>query len=338
MKQAPLRVGLDLAGSLEPLGDTMLDLALALEARNIQLVKFATAKVDARMNDVQRTFPAALRPLWRRGRGLAVDRLLPPVDVVHVAGRLVPPTSRTPLLVSVDDLRPLRDDSEGRWRIQQLRRAVDRGARIIATSYAARREVQSVLEIENADIAVAPPAISVESSKTTGSVLLVSVTGTTNQFLQLEPALTALAAEHQLGITVLASREAGSLIKVACPNVTVRSRGRARQLLPEAFSVVHLSDGARFPSLAVAAFAANVPVVATTTDVNRELLEGAADLVESDNLDAIVHSVRRNVGDASHRQLLQSAGALRAQDFQPSVAAERYERLYRDAVAESRTR
>lgn len=334
MNPAPLRVGLDLAGSLEPLGDTMLSLARALSARDIELVEFATTRLGESTAEAQRTFPRPLRPLWRRGRGLAVDRLLPPLDVVHVAGQLVPPTVRTPLLVSVDDLRPLRDDSDGRWRVEQLRRAVDRGARLVATSYAARREVQAVLEIENSDIAVAPPAISVEPTNSSGSMLLVSVTGTVHQFLQLEPHLVTLAAEHHLSVVVLASREAGALIKVACPNVTVRSRARARQLLGEAFSVVHLSDGARFPSLAVASFAANVPVVATTTDVNRELLEGAADLVEAEDLEGIVLSIKRNVGDVAHRQLLASAGTMRAQDFRPAVAAERYERLYRDAVAD----
>lgn len=111
MSQPTLRVGLDLAGSLEPLGDTMMNLVDALEERTIDLVTFATRKMDEPVDGVVRTFPSVLRPLWRRGRGPAIDRFLPPLDVLHVAGTLVPPTKRTPLLVSVDDLRPLRDEA-----------------------------------------------------------------------------------------------------------------------------------------------------------------------------------------------------------------------------------
>ena len=338
LSQPTLRVGLDLAGSLEPLGDTMMNLVGALEERTLELVTFATRKMDEPVDGVVRTFPSVLRPLWRRGRGPAIDRFLPPLDVLHVAGTLVPPTKRTPLLVSVDDLRPLRDESAGRWRIEQLRRSVDRGAQIVATSYAARREVQSVLEIENQDIAVAHPAVAIKTRPKVGNSLLVSVTGTAELFLALAPELTQLAQAQGSQVVVLASREAGTRFKAECPDVIVRSRTRARRLLWEARSVLHLSDGARFPSLPVAAFAASIPVVATSTDVNRELLEGAADLVELYDHDAIIASVLRNFADESHRQLLAAAGNVRAVDFSPPVVAERYERLYRDAVSESRTK
>ncbi len=314
----------------------MLSLVGALEARQLDLVTFATTPTDEERGESVRTFPRFLRPLWRRGRGPSIDRWLPELDVVHLAGQLVPPVVRTPLLVSVDDLRPFRDDSAGRWRIEQLRRAVDRGARIVATSYAARREVQHVLEIENHDIAVAYPAIAIRERQKVGNDLLVSVTGTTDLFLELEPSLTKLAREQSSRVVVLASREAGARIKAACPDVTVQPRSRARRQLWEAHSVLHLSDGARFPSLAIAAFVAQTPVVATTTDVNRELLEGAADLVETYDHDAILSSVRRNLGDIAHRQLLVAASRIRATDFSPPVVAEQYERLYRDAVSESR--
>jgi glycosyltransferase involved in cell wall biosynthesis len=147
-----------------------------------------------------------------------------------------------------------------------------------------------------------------------------------------------LAQTQGSHVVVLASREAGARFKAECPDVTVRSRNRARRLLWEAHSVLQLSDGARFPSLSVAAFAASIPVVATSTDVNRELLEGSADLVELNDLDAIIASVLRNFADESHRQLLMAAGKVRAVDFSPAVVAERYERLYRDAVSESRAK
>jgi len=46
---------------------------------------------------------------------------------------------------------------------------------------------------------------------------------------------------------------------------------------------MHLSDGARFPSFAIAALSAGVPTLARATEINRELLEGAAALFANDH-------------------------------------------------------
>ena len=97
----------------------MTDLADALDA---------THDMRARAFPYERgsASPRTRRALWLRpsGRrcgdadwGLSIDRMLGPLDVVHVAGRATPPTRSTPLLISVDDLRPLRGESREHQRV-----------------------------------------------------------------------------------------------------------------------------------------------------------------------------------------------------------------------------
>ena len=331
MSRLVVRVAIDLDGSLEPMGDTMNELSMALMERGVDLVPFASARGEHRIVP-QRTFRAPLTQLWRRGYGPAIDRLLPPVDVIHVAGRQVPPTIRTPLVVSVDDLRPLIDAEESA-RGAQLQLAVARGAILVATSYAARRRVVRALDLEASDIAVAFPAVPTLSPPREARHVVVSVTGVVDQFLAMAPAIVRCARDLNLSVVALASREAGNKIRAHTPDVVVAPRDRARQLLAEAHTVIHLSDGARFPSLPIAAVGIGLPVVATSTDVNRELLEGCADLIAENEASEALAVIVRAMTDEAHRGLLGSAGRPRANDFTPDVAAQRYEGLYRDAVA-----
>lgn len=331
MSDLTLRAAVDLAGSLEPMGDTMNELAVALTERGHQLIPFASSPGRHRIRP-HRTFSFPLPQLWHRGIGPAIDRLLPSVDVIHVAGRCVPPTVRTPLVVSVDDLRPLLDD-EGNARIAQLQRAVRRGGIIVATSYAARRRVVRALGVDAVDVAVAFPAVPTLPDASSARRVVVSVTGAVDHFLQMAPSIVRCARALDIGVVALASREAGAKIRALAPDVAVAPRSRGRELLSDAHTVIHLSDGARFPSLPIAAVGSGLPVIATSTDVNRELLEGCADLIPDDDLASSVAIIERAMTDVTHRRLLSSAGRPRARDFTPAVAAQRYEGIYRDAVA-----
>lgn len=326
-----LRVAVDLAGSLEPMGDTMNDLAVSLVERGVEVVPFASARGHHRITP-QRTFRSPVTQLWRWGRGPAVDRFLPRVEVIHVAGRQIPPTRETPLVVSVDDLRPLIDGDDNA-RIDQLQLAVARGAMLVATSYAARRRVVRALNVEAHDVAVAFPAVPRLALPQSSRHIVVSVTGAVDHFLAMAPELVRQAHDCQLTVVALASQEAGSKIRERARDVMIAPRQRARELLGAAHTVVHLSDGARFPSLPIAAIGCGLPVVATSTDVNRELLEGCVDLIPDDDIGEALRAIARTIFDDTHRTLLTSAGRTRARDFTPDVAAKRYEGLYRDAVA-----
>ncbi len=328
MNSGTLRVGCDLSGSLEPMGDSMVDLVSELRRRQeVEVVAFRTASgagdVDARL-----ALRALWAPLWRRSRGRRIDRLLPPVDVIHLAGLLTPPSRDIPLLVSLDDLRPLRNATADRQRIAQLRRAVQSGVHLVASSHSARQEIQDRLGLRRESVEVVFPAVPAPAIVDGGSNLLVNVTGRVEQFLPLWPILEKIASGGGGRLVVLASAAGEARLRAAGVRAILRPRRDAARELADARLVLHISDGARFPSLAVAALGAGVPTVATSTRVNRELLGGASLLVYGDDDTDMIEGARALWTDEPRRALLRAAGLTRSGDFAPSLAAARYETLY----------
>ncbi len=325
-----LCVAIDLAGSNEPLGNWMAQLADALEHAGTRVVRFATAPLSDQPTSSVRRVGRLWTPLWRQSRGPAIDRGLGPVDVVHVAGRATPPVKGCPLVVSVDDLRPLRDDSRERLRVAQLRRAVARGARLVATSRAAAEELRRALDVARPHVDVVSPAVNWSELVTQGTNLVVSVTGRIDEIVAAAPALARSAERRGARLVVMASDKASQRIKQSGAQVTVANRRNAAAVLRDARVVVHLSDGARFPSFPIAAMAAGVPVVATSTPVNRELMDGAALIVDDADLARLADAMDDAWSNDARRAVLMAAGRSRALDFAPAVCAARFIELYED--------
>jgi glycosyltransferase involved in cell wall biosynthesis len=326
-----LRVGLDLDGSLESLDNTMTDLADALSATGeCQLVRFRT--VSAPRSDQERTlsFHQLWMPFWRRSLGPSIDTKLPPVDVIHVAGLVTPPTKHVPLIISVDDLRPLRGESSEHQRIKQLQRAVGRGAVLVASSRAASHEVQDVLGLQRSEIVVVPPAVPIVAATEHGRDLVVNITGLDDRFLALAPALVQFVQREQARLVAVTSTAVGQRIRATGLPVTLLGRKEARTALARARVVLHLSDGARFPSFAIAALSAGVPTIALATDINRELLGGAAALAFDD--DEVMTMLPIVWSSEARRSIMVSAGRSRSIDFEPASAADAYVTLYRNVV------
>jgi glycosyltransferase involved in cell wall biosynthesis len=128
----------------------------------------------------------------------------------------------------------------------------------------------------------------------------------------------------------LTSAEVGQRIHDSGSPVTVLPRRDARTALANARVVMHISDGARFPSFAIAALAAGVPTIARATEINRELLDGAAALVGSD--DETLTTLDQVWSSESRRAIMVAAGRSRSIDFAPDTAARAYVALYRDVV------
>lgn len=326
-----LRVALDLDGSLESLGDSMTDLADALEATGrVALVRWRSGTARRAGSEAPLRGRRLWAPLWRRGLGPTVERLLPEVDVVHVAGRLTPPTRTVPLVVSVDDLRPLRGEGREHPRVRALERAVARGAWVAASTRSARLEVLSVLPIDPARVVVAPPAVPRVAATTAGRALVINVTGLLQPVVDLAAPLADLVNALGGRVVVLASEQARTRLRALGDAVELRPRDYARVALSEARVVWHVSDGARFPSFAVAALAAGVPTVARATAINRELLSGAAALTASDaEVRPLVEELWTN---EARRDLAAAAGRQRAGDFAPETAARAYAALYEEVV------
>ena len=330
MNQALVRVGLDLDGSLESLGNSMTDLADALEAAGgCTLVRFRT-RSRAGAGDAALASRMWWSPWWRRGLGRSIDRLLPSVDVVHVAGVSTPPTRDVPEIVSVDDLRALREESRTSQRAAQLRRVIARGAVVVASSQVARDEVLANLGVARDRVVVVPPAVPNVDLTMDGDALVVNVTGAVEHFIRLAPSLIDAGARLEARVIALTSTAAAQRIRSGGIDVDLMARRDARRALGQARVVVHVSDGARFPSFAIAALAAGVPTVARSTPINRELLNGASELAESDG--DIIEQVKDLWSNEPRRALARAAGWARAADFAPSSAATAYLNLYGDVV------
>jgi glycosyltransferase involved in cell wall biosynthesis len=309
----------------------MTDLANALDATGeCELVRFHTHAPATSSNEVRLALHSLWTPLWRRSLGPSLDRLLTPVDVVHVAGRATPPTKAIPLIISVDDLRPLRGESREHQRINQLRRAVSHGATLVASTRSASHEVQDVLGIERSRVVVVPPAVPLVQPTLNGTALVVNLTGVVKPFLNLAPELVAFAKSRGTHVVAVSSTKVAQRIRSRDSAVRLMTRSEARGALGDARVVLHISDGARFPSFAIAALAAGVPTIARATTINRELLSGAATLTEDDR--EVMPLLEELWESPTRRAITIAAGRARAEDFAPATAARAYAALYREVV------
>lgn len=309
----------------------MTDLADAIgELGTCDLIRFRSQSRAQSSHEKDLRGRSLWLPLWRRSLGPSLDDLLGGVDIVHVAGLATPPVKRVPLVISVDDLRPLREEHRTHQRIAQLRRAVSHGALIVASSRSASHEVQSVLDVARSRVVVVSPAVPRVERTASGDDLVVNVTGLAGLFMSVAPTLVDFAARHSTRVVALASGDLAATIRTSGLAVTVRPRRDAREALAHARVVMHLSDGARFPSFAIAALSAGVPTIARSTDINRELLGGAAYLMES--YDEVPETLESLWGDEPRRAIMVSAGLSRAVDFSPATVARAYVALYGDVV------
>jgi glycosyltransferase involved in cell wall biosynthesis len=309
----------------------MTDLADALDVTGeCELVRFRTQSSTQSPNETHIALRGLWSPLWRRGYGHSLDGLTAPLDVIHVAGLATPPIKETPLIISVDDLRPLREETRTHLRVHQLRRAVANGALLVASSASASHEVQDVLAIKRSRVVVVPPAVPKVDLTRAGEDLVVNVTGRADLFLRIAPQLVHFVSQQSVRVVALVSSEVGSRIRATGLNVDVRPRRDARGELARARVVIHISDGARFPSFAIAALAAGVPTIARATTINRELLDGAAALTGSD--EEVMATLDDVWSNPSRRAIMIGAGRARAVDFAPATAARAYVSLYRDVV------
>lgn len=331
-----LRVGLDLDGSLESMSNSMADLAAALSERgDLELRRFRT-QTPARAPDEARVALRALwAPWWRHGRGRTIDTMLAPVDVIHVAGRATPPTRSAPLVISLDDLRPLRAGRDHqRQRANQLRRAVRHGAVLVVSSRTARHEVLSVVSLDRSEIVVVRPPVGRVAPTSGGDALVVSVSGNTSRFEALASDLEAFVHRHQSRWFIVASAAVLARARARGLSATLVARRDAATTLGAARVVVHISDGARFPAYAIAALGAGVPTLARANDVNREVLSGAAALIHQDH--EAMDALEDIWSNDAHRAILVAAGIARAADFSPWTVASAYAQLYADVVQRSR--
>lgn len=187
-----------------------------------------------------------------------------------------------------------------------------------------------MLGVDRRQVVVVPPAVPLVRRTLDGTALVVNLTGVLEPFLKMAPELVSFAQRHGAHVEAVASAKAAQRIRSRGFEVRLRARSEAREALAGARVVLHISDGARFPSFAIAALAAGVPTIARATAINRELLNGAAALTQSDG--EVVPLLELVWDSASRRSIMVAAGISRAQDFAPATAARAYIALYREVV------
>ncbi len=136
----------------------------------------------------------------------------------------------------MDDLRPLRGESREYQRITQLRRAVARGALLVASTRSASHEVLDVLGVERSRVIVVPPAVPLVRPTLNGNALVVNLTGVSRPFIELAPALIEFAKRHDTRVIAVTSTKVAQRI---------RSRNLAVQLRPRSDARAALGEGAR---------------------------------------------------------------------------------------------
>ena len=131
---------------------------------------------------------------------------------------------------------------------------------------------------------------------------------------------------HELGTRIAAAGLAGS---VTLEGFEPDLAGR----LDEASLFVLPSRREGMPMVLLEAMAAGLPVVAFDCPTGpAEVLEGGRSgvLVPNGDRTALTEAILRVVGDHRERERLADAGALRIRDFEPHLAATRWERLFEE--------
>lgn len=161
-----MRVGYDAAPLLDAptgVGRYAGELAAALNARGVEIVRFAVSWGAPRVEGVRRwRVPARVaRAAWRRFDRPPIERLTGPVDLVHATNFVLPALSGTPGVVTVHDLSFFRDDTwPGGHRLRDLVPwSVARAAAVLVPTQAIADEVTSRLGVPDGKVHVTPEGV-----------------------------------------------------------------------------------------------------------------------------------------------------------------------------------
>ncbi len=300
-----------------------------------------------------RAYPARLvRQAWLRTEQPRIERWTGPVDVVHATNYVAPPT-RAAEVVSVYDLGFLRypelvtDDALDFPEL--LGRAIRRGAWIHTTSDFVRDEIVSTFAVMPERVVRVYPGVpetrggdAARGRELAGAARYVLAIGTIEprkNYPTLVRAFDDVAArDPELVLVVAGGRAWGAdefdvAVAAAAHSDQVRTPGYVpaddrRDLLAGAAVLAYPShyEGFGFPPLE--AMAAGVPVVASNAGAIPEVVGDAAELVESDDADALAAALHAALTDDAVRDRLVARGAARHDAFSWRAAADGLVALY----------
>jgi glycosyltransferase involved in cell wall biosynthesis len=298
-------------------------------------VRAATSPMPARL----------VRAAWMRTDQPRIERWTGPIDVVHATNYVGPP-ARAAVVVSVYDLTFVRFPelctSDALQYPTLLRRALDRGAAIHATSDFVAAEVADEFGVPPERIVRVypgvPPTAGGDAAAGRGAaghdryVLAIGTVEPRKNLPDLVRAFDAVAADDPDVALVIAGVAGWGASEFAEAVDRARHSGRIRtlgyvsaatraDLLAGASVLAYPSryEGFGFPPLE--AMAAAVPVVATRAGAIPEVVGDAALLVELDDPDALAGALRTLLTDDERRRGLIERGRTRIEMFSWSRAA-----------------
>jgi glycosyltransferase involved in cell wall biosynthesis len=324
------------------------ELGDALEARGIDLQRYAVALRGSVPPGVARMrVPARLAQVaWRRFGRPKIERLTGPVDVVHATNFVLPP-SGAPGVVTVHDLSFYRDDTfPGGHRLRELVPwSVERAAMVLTPTRAVADEVKERYRVPDDRVTVTAEGVSpVFFGATPLSDTALGRLGISGPFVvaagSIEPRKNLprllqawrLIADHLDGWTLVLAGPTGWGPQLPEAPGVVLPGFLGDETLPglfaaaEIFCYPSLYEGFGLPPLE--AMAAGTPVVAGNYPCAREVLDGAALIVDPTSVEALAEALRSLATDSSLRRRLVLQGRARASDFSWEKTAAVTEKAY----------
>ncbi|MBU3689303.1 MAG: hypothetical protein B7C54_11265 [Acidimicrobiales bacterium mtb01] len=297
---------------------------------------------------------------WGRFDRPRADRFVCGADLVHGTNYVVPPSS-LPRVVSVYDCwaldHPDLVHSDVRLAMRVLRRSIATGAVVHTSSQATAERLRAhfphadveVIHLGSTPLAAPPAAPSRRLADLVGSRPFVLAMGTIEVRKNLPRFVRAFASANLPDTSLVIAGGDGNdrpALDAALAELApdIRSRvvltgrvddGDASWLVHRARVLAYpsLDEGFGFPILE--AFAAGVPVVASTEGSIPEVAGDGALLVDALDTDRLAAALTRAVVDDSERTRLVAAGRVRVGAFDWANTAERMVALYRRVVADS---
>ncbi|MFT4659257.1 MAG: glycosyltransferase involved in cell wall biosynthesis [Ilumatobacter sp.] len=319
----------------------------------------------ARPTPPQRRLPlpaAAAHRLWARSSTPRMDRWLGHPDLVHGTNYVVPPTAAS-RLVSVYDCWFLEHPSSAHPDVARsgavLRRAVDEGAHVLASSDATANKVRALLNTDQVHtihlgppptqpVPETPPADLAAQVAGRPFILALGTVERRKNLLVLITAFERLAREHPDIILVVAGRDGDDSepvsrgIAQATPSVRKRIvrlgvvDPQSKQWLlhhAECLAYPSLDEGFGFPVLE--AQIAGTPVVSSSAGSIPEVAGAGALLSLPSDSDALAANLFWTITNQQKRASLIAAGHLNLERFSWATTARSLLDLYRQLADQS---
>lgn len=318
----------------------------------------AAALPDGVQQATRRLPARPMRQAWLHTGQPRFERLVGQFDLVHGTNFIVPPTTRTPTLVTVHDLvallHPEVVEHHSRIYPELIAKAIERGAWVQVASDWVADEVRSAFLVRDDRVVTIANGVTAVTDgdaaagrKTVGFDRYILAMGTIEprkRYPDLIAAFDAVAADDDdVGLVIVGKLGWGQdAFEIALTAARHSDRIRHLGWIDEPASVLKGATVLAYPSLyegfglpPLEAMTVDIPVVTTRAGAVPEVVGDAAIVVPVGDVDELAGALSRAVSDEALRDQLIAAGRTRVKRFSWDVAAEQHARLYHRVAHDS---